>query len=886
MQFLVTRSAQSSNKPSRTRQLLRGLVASVVALALVVVGLVGPASAAEQDNNPDLTLGSGFWNDDNAPYGIAIDGDNNVYVSVPGGRSTPGSTISLFKDGGSKTTPVQISVPGIVKPRGMAFNSDRTKLYVANQGANNILVIDVSTPESPSLVRTLQGTDDAKLELPNDVAVDSEGTVYAVNYYDNSVIVFDANQTTPNPNKTLTGASGDKFTGAATDSNDKVYVISYNNGGKVFNKGSQTPSSTLTGLTNPVGIAINNNDELYVTNMMGNTVSVFDAGTTAPNPLRSLGGPFLVGPSMVAITDAPDADDTDIYVVGQSYRHESVLGYDYMPAPDPDDFVCTGSEQSYTAPDWASKIKVTLKGAQGGGGNGGLGAQATAIVDVTSDKNIYVNVGCSPTEDAPGVGGFNGGGNAGDPGSSTGGHLGAFHGGGGATDIRIGDNLVSDRVFVAGGGGGEQVHGTSAVYDGGNGGDPSGGAGEADTGFAGAGVGYPGLGGTTNAGGAGGVKATSSEGTNGHPGEPGVGGDGGDSHATNQTGPGAGGGGGLFGGGGGGAGHHGVIPLLGHGIGGAGGGGSSGLAAKASLVQGLITYGPSNHEGSGAVDITPLADNLEITTEERLPNANQGAAYSEQFEARGGTDERVWSASGNVPPGLSMSAAGVLSGTPTQAGSYSFAVKVVSDGDEAENTFKILVNPELKITTSSLPNAKQGTAYSATLTDTGAQGSVAWQIESGSLPAGLKLDAHTGVISGTPTKAQNQSFTVRVVDDNARSASKALSIAVSSNKPVPAKTKQTLRKGTIPAKLRNPGRTLVNKAGAKTSQGRPLSARVSVRMRGEMYCLRVSQGKRRAVSVRSTGKCSMTVSVTYRAPGTASLRPFKKTVKYKMKRVR
>ncbi len=49
-------------------------------------------------------------------------------------------------------------------------------------------------------------------------------------------------------------------------------------------------------------------------------------------------------------------------------------------------------------------------------------------------------------------------------------------------------------------------------------------------------------------------------------------------------------------------------------------------------------------------------------------------------------------ATGSVlPPGLNLSKAGVLSGTPTRAGSYSFRVKVKASGEKAGATLSMVV---------------------------------------------------------------------------------------------------------------------------------------------------------------------------------------------------
>jgi acid phosphatase len=60
-----------------------------------------------------------------------------------------------------------------------------------------------------------------------------------------------------------------------------------------------------------------------------------------------------------------------------------------------------------------------------------------------------------------------------------------------------------------------------------------------------------------------------------------------------------------------------------------------------------------------------------------LQNGTVGQAYSMQMNATGGTSPYTWSvSSGSLPAGLSLSAAGVIGGTPTTAGSSTFGVTV------------------------------------------------------------------------------------------------------------------------------------------------------------------------------------------------------------------
>ena len=97
--------------------------------------------------------------------------------------------------------------------------------------------------------------------------------------------------------------------------------------------------------------------------------------------------------------------------------------------------------------------------------------------------------------------------------------------------------------------------------------------------------------------------------------------------------------------------------------------------------------------------------------------------------------------------------------------------------------------PALTVTTTSLPAATVSTTYSAELVATGGTGTgYTWAISAGSLPSWAALNATTGVISGDPAAAGTSSFTVKVTDSGANTATQALSItasaAASSTNPV------------------------------------------------------------------------------------------------------
>ena len=82
-----------------------------------------------------------------------------------------------------------------------------------------------------------------------------------------------------------------------------------------------------------------------------------------------------------------------------------------------------------------------------------------------------------------------------------------------------------------------------------------------------------------------------------------------------------------------------------------------------------------------------------ITASSTLQSGTTGTAYSLTLTAAGGSGSYTWTvASGSLTPGLSLSSNGVLSGTPTTAGSYSFTLKVTdSSGASASQAFQITI---------------------------------------------------------------------------------------------------------------------------------------------------------------------------------------------------
>jgi Putative Ig domain len=145
-----------------------------------------------------------------------------------------------------------------------------------------------------------------------------------------------------------------------------------------------------------------------------------------------------------------------------------------------------------------------------------------------------------------------------------------------------------------------------------------------------------------------------------------------------------------------------------------------------------------------------------------LTPAQVNTPYSLQLTATGGTP--TWSVSGGtLPAGLTLnSSSGLLSGTPTTAGDYSFKIAATSGSRSDTQSYQLTVVEALKMANPAPPGAEVGFPYRLTLQATGGRAPYKWA-ETG-LPAGLTLFPNSGEISGTPTAPSSGAVKVTVTD--------------------------------------------------------------------------------------------------------------------------
>jgi hypothetical protein len=180
--------------------------------------------------------------------------------------------------------------------------------------------------------------------------------------------------------------------------------------------------------------------------------------------------------------------------------------------------------------------------------------------------------------------------------------------------------------------------------------------------------------------------------------------------------------------------------------------------AAALLLAGCGSGGPA----SSQLTLSPLAA--------PPPDGKTTVAYPAfTFVApSGGVGPFTWTEAGALPPGMSLSAGGTLSGTPTTAGAFPFTVNVTDTSTPnltaTESVTLVIIDSPLRINTSPPPPALVSHPYAGfQFTAGGGSSPLVWKVSAGGLPPGLAL-ASDGWLSGTPTTAGSFTWTVAVTD--------------------------------------------------------------------------------------------------------------------------
>lgn len=205
--------------------------------------------------------------------------------------------------------------------------------------------------------------------------------------------------------------------------------------------------------------------------------------------------------------------------------------------------------------------------------------------------------------------------------------------------------------------------------------------------------------------------------------------------------------------------------------------GSTGVIGGTVTAGGIYNFTIQATDNGGFTDmraysVTIGAPSIAVSPT-TLPAGTVATAYSQTVTSTGGTAPYTFAViAGALPAGITLSSGGVLSGTPTAGGTFSFTVTATDSSTGAgpysgSRAYTWTVNaPAVSLSPASLPAPTAGSAYSQTFTAGGGVAPYAFSVSAGALPAGLSLNASTGVLSGTPTATGSYTFTVKVTDSS------------------------------------------------------------------------------------------------------------------------
>ena len=169
---------------------------------------------------------------------------------------------------------------------------------------------------------------------------------------------------------------------------------------------------------------------------------------------------------------------------------------------------------------------------------------------------------------------------------------------------------------------------------------------------------------------------------------------------------------------------------------------------------------------------------LDLQTACPLPQGTAGQQYSQRLAVTGGTAPYSWSVLGNLPPGLTLTGDGVLSGAPGGSGPFGFRF-LVSDAQGrsvAKGCTLMVARADFGVTSCPLPNATSGVDYSTMLRASGGLEPYFFSTTS-ALPAGIAITT-SGVVSGRPREPGTFPIAIKVMDRTGRTATQPCQVTV------------------------------------------------------------------------------------------------------------
>ena len=239
-------------------------------------------------------------------------------------------------------------------------------------------------------------------------------------------------------------------------------------------------------------------------------------------------------------------------------------------------------------------------------------------------------------------------------------------------------------------------------------------------------------------------------------------------------------------------------------------------------------YGLQHDANAGSA--TPITDiwatpgPTVTVTNPGTQTAAVGTSASLQMHATASDGGAVTYAATGLPAGLTISSAGLISGTPTSAGTSMVTVTAAeASGTSGTATFTWTVSPQPVIVTVTSPGDQTGmvgTAASLQIHATASDGGTVTYAATG-LPAGLGISS-AGLISGTPTTAATSTVTIKAADASGTSGTATFTWTVT---PRPSLSKLSIRPKAFSAAPR--GGSIAGKPPKAKRHRSPIGTRVT-----------------------------------------------------------
>ncbi len=190
---------------------------------------------------------------------------------------------------------------------------------------------------------------------------------------------------------------------------------------------------------------------------------------------------------------------------------------------------------------------------------------------------------------------------------------------------------------------------------------------------------------------------------------------------------------------------------------------ATGLVSGSPTAAGTfgVVFTATNAGGTGSagdsLTVAPLAP---VITSPATASTQAGVQFSYQIAA---SNNPTSFAAAGLPAGLMVdTTAGLISGTPTTAGTYTVTLTASNAGGSGTATLTLTVTPATvptpapAITSPAAASASVGAAFTYSVTASNG----ATSFGASGLPAGLTLDSISGIITGTPTTAGTYNVTL------------------------------------------------------------------------------------------------------------------------------